>query len=107
VGHREVTFYLHDESPINFRRMSFSRKCWIMLLGYPLDFNDATTLVEVCTPFARVLHWNFEDSSLSRVLLKVLVEDPLEIPRDVVIKMGHESDGGHSWIVPIYIFTQK
>jgi hypothetical protein len=64
-----------------------------MLLGYPLDFKDATTLVEVCTPFARVLHWNSEDNSMSRVLLKVLVEDRREIPRDVVIKMGRESDG--------------
>jgi hypothetical protein len=77
-----------------------------MLLGYPLDFKDATMLVEVCTPFAKVLHWNSEDSSMSRVLLKVLVEDMHGIPRDVVIKMGHESDGdGHSWTVPIYIFN--
>jgi hypothetical protein len=106
VGHREITFYPHDEVPINFRIMVFSKKCWIMLLGYPLDFKDATTLVEVCTPFARVLHWNSEDTSLSRVLLKVLVEDPLEVPRDVVIKMGRESDGeGRSWTVPIYVFN--
>jgi hypothetical protein len=79
-----------------------------MLLGYPLDFKDATTLVEVCTPFARVLHWNSEDTSMSRVLLKVLVEDRREIPRDVVIKMGRESDGeGRSWTVPIYIFNSE
>jgi hypothetical protein len=108
VGHREVTFYPHDEVPINFRRMSFSRKCWIMLLGYPLDFKDATTFVEVCTPFVRVLHWSSEDSSMSRVLLKVLVEDLLEVPRDVVIKIGRESDGeGCSWTVPIYIFNSE
>jgi hypothetical protein len=75
VGHREVTFYPHDEASINFRRISFTRKCWIMLLGYPLDFKDVTTLVEVYTPFARVLHWNSKDTSMSRVLLKVLVED--------------------------------
>jgi hypothetical protein len=45
---------------------------------------------------------------MSRVLLKVLVEDLLEVPRDVVIKMGHESDGeGCSWTVPIYIFNSE
>jgi hypothetical protein len=60
-----------------------------MLLGYPLDFKDATTLVKVCTPFARVLHWNSKATSMSRVLLKVLVADLLEVPRDVVIKIGH------------------
>jgi hypothetical protein len=105
VGHRGISFYPHDEAPINFRRMAFTRKCWIMLLGYPLDLKDATMLVEVCTPFARVLHWNSEDTSSSRVLLKVLVEHPLEVPPDVVIKMGRESDGeGHSWTIPIYVF---
>jgi hypothetical protein len=108
VGNTEVTFYPHDEAPLNFRRMAFPRKCWIMLLGYPLDFKDATTLVEVCTSFARVLHWNSEDTSMARVFLRVLVEDLLEIPRDVVIKMGRESDGeGHSWTVPIYIFNSE
>jgi hypothetical protein len=108
IGQRQVTFYPHDKVPINFRRMSFTVKCWIILLGYPLDFKDATTLVEVCTPFARVLHWNSEDSSMSRVLLRVLVEDRREIPRDVVIKMGRESDGeGRSWTVPIYIFNSE
>jgi hypothetical protein len=41
-------------------------------------------------------------------LLKVLVEDPLEILRDVVIKMGRESDGeGCSWSMPIYIFNSE
>jgi hypothetical protein len=45
---------------------------------------------------------------MARVLLKVLVEDPLEVPRDVVIKMGCESDGeGRSWIVSIYIFNSE
>jgi hypothetical protein len=79
-----------------------------MLLGYPLDFQDVTTLVAVCTLFARVLHWNSEDTSMARVLLKVLVEDPLEVPRDVVIKMGHESNGeGCIWMMPIYIFNSE
>jgi hypothetical protein len=45
---------------------------------------------------------------MSRVLLKVLVEDSLEIPRDVVIKMGRESEGeGRTWTIPIYIFNSE
>jgi hypothetical protein len=52
------------------------------------------------------LYWNLEDPSLSRVLLKVLVEDPLEVPRSLVIKIGKESDGeGRSWTVPVYFFN--
>jgi hypothetical protein len=78
-----------------------------MLLGYPLDLTESAILTHVCAPFAKVLHWNNEDASLSRVLLKVLVEDDLlEVPRSLVIKMGRESDGrGRSWTVPVYIFN--
>jgi hypothetical protein len=76
-----------------------------MLLGYLLDFKDSTTLMNVCGPFAKVLHWDTEDGSLSIVLLKGLIEDPLETPCNIVIKMGRESDGeGRSWTVSIYIF---
>jgi hypothetical protein len=39
------------------------------------------------------------------VLLKVLVDDPLEISCSVVMKLGRELDGeGRSWTVPIYVF---
>jgi hypothetical protein len=78
---------------MNFTNATFTWKCWILLLGYPLDFKDSTILIQVCAPSAKDLHWNSEDPSLSRVLLKVLVEDPLEIPRSLIIKMGRESYG--------------
>jgi hypothetical protein len=39
-------------------------------------------------------------------LLKVLIEDPLEVPRSLIIKLGREADGhGRSWTVPVYIFN--
>jgi hypothetical protein len=74
---RQVAFVPHDEALMNFRLVSFSRKSWIMLLGYPLDFQDSASITQACAPFAHVLHWNSDDTSLSRVLLKVLIEDPL------------------------------
>jgi hypothetical protein len=75
-------------------------------LGYPLDFKDISILSQACAPFAKVLYWNSEDPSLSRVLLKVLVEDPLEVPRSLVMKIGKELDGdGRSWTIPIYVFN--
>jgi hypothetical protein len=71
-----------------------------------LDLKDYAILTQICAPFAKVLHWNSKDPSLSRVLLKVLVEDPLEVLRSLVIKMGRESDGeGRSWTVPVYVFN--
>jgi hypothetical protein len=79
-----------------------------MLLGSPLDFKDSTTLMLVYAPFAKMLHWNSDDGSLSRVLLKVLVEDALKILRSLAIKLGRELDGeGRSWTVSVYVFNSE
>jgi hypothetical protein len=80
VGLGQVTFYPHDEAHLNLRKCTFSRKCWILHLGYPLDLKDTAIITQVCALFPRVHHSNSDDPSLSRVLLKVLVEDPLEMP---------------------------
>jgi hypothetical protein len=61
---------------MNFRTVPFTIKTWIMLLGYPLDLKDSVTITQACAPFAIVLHWNSDDASLARFILKVLVEDP-------------------------------
>jgi hypothetical protein len=54
------------------------------------------------------MYWNNEDVSVARVLVKILVEDPLEVPRSLIIKMGRELDGeGRSWTVPVYIFNSE
>jgi hypothetical protein len=108
IGNRQISFYPHDEALMNFRKVIFTRKCWIMLLGYPLDLKESIILTQVCAPFAKVLHWNNEDTSLSRVLLKVLIVDTLEVPRSLLITMGRESDGlGRSWTVPVYMFNSQ
>jgi hypothetical protein len=102
----QISFVPHDEAPMNFRSVPFTRKSWIMLLGYPLDFKDSTIITQAFAPFAHVLHWNSDDASTVRFILKVLVEDPLEIPRSLVMKMGREADGnGRSWTVPVYVFN--
>jgi hypothetical protein len=71
---------------MNFRTITFTHKCWILLLGFPLDLKDSNIITRVCSLFAKVLHWNSKDPRRSRVL-KVLVEDPLEVPHSLVIKM--------------------
>jgi hypothetical protein len=70
------------------------------------DHKGSVSRTYIFDGYVSVPHWNSEDSSMPRVLLNVLVEDVREIPRDVVIKMGRESDGeDQSWTVPIYIFN--
>jgi hypothetical protein len=78
------------------------------LLGFPLDLKNSDILTQVCAPLAKIVYWNNEDVSVARVLVKILVEDPLEVPRSLIIKMGRELDGeGRSWTVPVYIFNSE
>ncbi|TVU28811.1 hypothetical protein EJB05_20344, partial [Eragrostis curvula] len=106
IGPRFFSFVKHDEAPLNFRRSPFTRKSWIMLLGYPLDYKHESILKQVCAPFAQLLSWNPVDSSLARVMLKVMIHDPLEVPRSLAIKVGREMDGeGRTWTVPVYILN--
>ncbi|TVU24840.1 hypothetical protein EJB05_27300, partial [Eragrostis curvula] len=108
IGNRYINFVKHDEAPMNYKRSPFTRTYWIMLLGYPLDLKSLRHLDNVCAPFGQLLHWNSEDPSLSRVLVYVMVDDPLEVPRSLVIKKGRELDGeGRSWTVPVYMFNSR
>jgi hypothetical protein len=93
IGPRQISFVPHDEAPMNFRSCTFTRKCWVLLLGYLLDLKKSPIITQVYAPFVNVLHRNNEDTSISRVLLKILVEDILDIPRSLVIKLGRELNG--------------
>ncbi|GJN22737.1 hypothetical protein PR202_gb10332 [Eleusine coracana subsp. coracana] len=108
INGREFRFVRHDEAPMNHRRVVYTRKSWIMLLGYPLDLKENAIIKQVVAPFAQAFHWNSEDPSLTRLLLKCIIEDPLKVPRSVVIKMGRELDGeGRSWTIPVYMFSSE
>ncbi|GJN37104.1 hypothetical protein PR202_gb26028 [Eleusine coracana subsp. coracana] len=65
-GH-EFRFVRHDEAPMNHRRVVYTRKSWIMLLGYLLDLKENAIIKQVVAPFAQAFHWNSEDPSLARL----------------------------------------
>ena len=108
IGGHEVRFVKHDETPMNVRNSPYTRKSWLLLLGYPLDFKDPLILKQVCSVFGQLLFWNSSDHSRARVLVKVMIDNPLEVPRSLVIKHGKELNGaGRSWTVPVYIFNSE
>lgn len=108
IGGHEVRFVRHDETPINVRNSPYNRKSWLLLLGYPLDFKDPLILKQVCSVFGQLLFWNSGDHSLARVLVKVMIDNPLEVPCSLVIKHGKELNGaGRSWTIPVYIFNSE
>ncbi|GJN32010.1 hypothetical protein PR202_gb20477 [Eleusine coracana subsp. coracana] len=77
-------------------------------MKYAVDLRDASFIKQAVAPFAQVYHWNTEDRSLARVLVKCIIEGPLKVPRSLVIKTGRELDGeGRSWTIPVYMFNSE
>ncbi|TVU25943.1 hypothetical protein EJB05_28466, partial [Eragrostis curvula] len=108
VGHLPVNFVKHDEAPMNYRRSPFTRTCWVMMLGYPLDMKELKFIDQVCSSFGQLLQWNSSDTNLARILVYVMIDDPLEVPRSLEIKHGRDLDGeGRSWTIPVYILNSQ
>lgn len=106
IGGHEVRFVRHGEVLMNVRSSPFTRKRWLLLLGYLLDFKDLQIFREVYSVFGQLMFWNMEDRSLAHVLVNVLIDDPLDVPHSLVIKHGKEINGARrSWTVPVYMFN--
>ncbi|CAO2211854.1 unnamed protein product [Urochloa humidicola] len=108
IGPVEVVFHKHDEVPINFKRSPYTREAWIMLLGYPLDLKEINFIEQVSVALGQIIQWHSTYTNSARLLVKVLIDDPLEVPRSLIIKHGRELDGeGRSWTVPVYILNSR
>ncbi|KAK3160566.1 hypothetical protein QOZ80_1BG0061260 [Eleusine coracana subsp. coracana] len=108
MGNFEFRFVKHDEATMNLHRSPFTRTCWVMLLGFPLDLRLVHFVDQVCSCFGQMLQWNPDDPNLARILVYVLVDNALDIPRSIAIKHGREADGeGRSWTVPVYICNSQ
>lgn len=105
IGPHIVSFVKHDEA-LNCRRSPFTRTSWVMLLGYPLDYKEHHFLQQECTPFGKLIHWHAMDHSWPRILIKVLIDDILEVPRSLKLKSGRFLDReGCSWTIHVYILN--
>ncbi|CAN6208615.1 unnamed protein product [Urochloa humidicola] len=108
VGNLDFNFHKHDEAPMNFRRSPYTREAWLLLLGYPLDLKEIHFVEQVCAGLGQLIQWHSADRNIARLLVKVMIDDPLEVPRSLIIKHGRELDGeGRSWTVPVYILDSR
>jgi hypothetical protein len=96
-GDVQLTF-VKDNEGRNWRMMEFNCECWLMLLGFPLDFWSTEHVQSAIASFGRVLNWEEDHSNLARMLVKVRVTDLVEIPKHIIFL---ESEGfrGQSWTI--------
>jgi hypothetical protein len=104
-GDVTFTFVKHNEGR-NWRMMEYNCECWLMLLGFPLDFWSTEHVQSAIDSFGRVLHWEEDHSNLARMLVKARVTDLVDIPRHIVFS---ESEGfrGQPWTIQCEIMHQN
>jgi hypothetical protein len=89
----------------NHRALVFNCECWLMLLGFPLDYRSSEYLQAAIGSFGRLLLWEEDRHNVYRTMLRVRVTS-----REVVLQfiVFSKADGfiGDSWTVQCEIIQQ-
>jgi hypothetical protein len=82
----------------NHRALFFNHECWLMLLGFPLDYRSSEYLQAAIGSFGRLILWEEDRHNVTRTLLRIRVTSLEEVPQFIVFS---EADGfiGDSWTV--------
>jgi hypothetical protein len=70
-----ITFVKHNEAK-NMRLTSFGRAVWILLLGFPLDYQTTSYLCSAVEDFGFLLVWDNPRGNNKFVLVKVNIVHP-------------------------------
>jgi hypothetical protein len=74
----------------SWRQINFNRECWLMLMGFPLDFWNHECIQNTLAAFGKVLLWENDQSFLTRLMVKARVTKLYDVPHFVVVT---ESEG--------------
>lgn len=96
-GDVNVHLTKHDTSP-NHRRVQYNHKCWLILIGFPLDYWSKEHIAASISSFAKLEVWEQDLDHLSRVMIKAKVVDLVSVPKWIVISEGGNFEG-ESWTV--------
>ena len=102
-------FYLlrHDEGP-NMHRPVIERDAWVMLLGFPLNYQTEHYIIKAVSCFGRCMYWHRPGHRKSRLLVRVLINELDLVPFSLVVKRFTDISGlGTSWTVPVYVLNGR
>lgn len=96
-GDVSLTFVKQNEGR-NWRRVLFNTECWLMLLGFPPDYQGDDFIQDAIGDFAKLIYRQKGSSHKTRVIVKVRVLDLQSVPHFVVFteSLRHDSD---SWTI--------
>lgn len=82
-GNITLTFVRHNEGR-NWRRVHFNTECWLMLLGFPLDYQEEAFYQDAIGSFGKLLYQQQEEHRLTRVIIRARVIDLQSVPHFTV-----------------------
>jgi hypothetical protein len=77
----------------NHRALFFNHECWLMLLGFPLDFLSHEHIQNAIGSFGRVLMWDPDISNATRLLVRARVTSLQEVPQFIVFSVAEGFNG--------------
>jgi hypothetical protein len=101
----EFSLVRHNQG-INWRAMNFNRECWLMLMGFPLNYWNNEAIQSALASFGRVILWKNDRSHLARLIVRARVTELEDVPYFILITEGEEFHG-ESWTVQCKILGQQ
>ncbi|KAF8720712.1 hypothetical protein HU200_023615 [Digitaria exilis] len=100
-GDYQISFIRHDEG-VNMKDLDLDRSVWLMLLCFPPDAKNLVSLVDKSlVSFGQLIHVH-KSSTLSRLVVRVLVNKDSDVPDSVTLSVG-TYPRVRTWTVPIYL----
>ncbi|KXG35793.1 hypothetical protein SORBI_3002G229200 [Sorghum bicolor] len=103
MGDVQVSFVRHNQGR-NWRRTQFNHECWLLLMGFPLDYWETEYIQDAICSFGRLENWVNNRRKLTALLVRGRVADLQSIPQWIVYSDGVGNDLD-SWTVQVEIVS--
>lgn len=104
-GHGYTLGFIKHDVGAHVRMHDFDQEVWIMLMLFPNDVRNYTSIAKAIAGFGFLRHW-YNSTNNARVVCKVHLNDEAKIPDDVVVSVGLDPRV-HSWTCPVVILKRK
>lgn len=100
-----ISFVRHNQGR-NWRRVTFNREVWLMLLGFPFDYIEEEYIDNALAPFGKMITWDHNPEFKTRLMVRARVVDLESIPHFIVLSEteGMDSD---SWTIQCELVQQE
>jgi hypothetical protein len=90
----------------NWRTIQLNQECWLMLLGFSLDYWNNEHIQSALASFGHMLMWENDWDHLARLMVRARVSDLQDVPYFLVL-IEAEGFQGESWMVQVEIVEQE